>query len=471
MLRQRAKLVSFTVYIVDVAIATSSFFLAYWLRKLPFFSDYGAVAPVSEYYQLALLVPPAWSVLLYYFNLYTSFRTTPYRVLLWKVLKVSAAGVMVMGAFVFIFKLTYISRIFMGIFGLTSLLLLALEKLALKTAANTLRSKGYNFKNILIIGTGRRAREFARVAEEHKHWGLRIIGFITDRPNLKNKSIAGYKVVGDVSEVKDIINNEVVDEIVFAVSRKRLDEFEELFLLCEDLGINTRVPINFLQNMTSKVLVEDLHGIPLLTFTKTPHNVFLLAVKRTLDIALSLALLILVAPLMITVAVLIKLTSRGPVLFRQERVGLYGRAFTLYKFRSMVQDAHDVKAAYEDRNEMDGPVFKIKRDPRVTRVGRFIRKMSIDELPQLINVLKGEMSIVGPRPPLQEEVDKYDHWQRRRLSMKPGLTCLWQVNGRNKVGFKKWIELDLQYIDNWSLKLDLKILFKTIPVVIRGTGV
>jgi exopolysaccharide biosynthesis polyprenyl glycosylphosphotransferase len=268
-----------------------------------------------------------------------------------------------------------------------------------------------------------------------------------------------------------MLKEHVIDELIFAISRKRLEELEELFLLCEEQGVRTRIAVNFFPHMIAKVHLDEIHGIPLLTFTTTPHSEGLLMAKRLFDLGIAAALLAILSPMFVLIALLIKTTSEGPIFFRQRRVGLNGRQFILYKFRSMLKNAEEMKEGMEHLNEMGGPVFKIADDPRATSIGRFLRRTSLDEFPQLYNVLLGDMSIVGPRPPLPEEVGKYERWQRRRLSMKPGLTCLWQINGRNKINdFKKWMELDLHYIDNWSLKLDLKIFIKTIFAVLVGRG-
>jgi exopolysaccharide biosynthesis polyprenyl glycosylphosphotransferase len=217
--------------------------------------------------------------------------------------------------------------------------------------------------------------------------------------------------------------------------------------------------------------LHEFDGFPLLSFSTTPTNEALMFVRRILDVILASFILVICGPLlMLPAAILIKLTSGGPVLFRQKRCGLNGRQFVMYKFRSMVNNAEQLRVELEGLNEMDGPVFKSSRDPRITTVGKVIRRFSIDELPQIFNVLKGDMSLVGPRPPLPAEVARYERWQRRRLSMKPGMTCLWQISGRNEVSFDDWMKLDLTYIDNWSLLLDLKILLKTVPVVLLGRG-
>jgi exopolysaccharide biosynthesis polyprenyl glycosylphosphotransferase len=216
--------------------------------------------------------------------------------------------------------------------------------------------------------------------------------------------------------------------------------------------------------------IDELDGVPLLTFTTSPSSPLQLLLKRILDVAHSALLMLLGLPVLLLVALAIKVTTRGNVLFRQTRCGLNGRTFTLYKFRTMVEGAEARQPDLLHLNEMDGPVFKLREDPRVTALGRFLRKFSLDELPQLWNVLRGDMSLVGPRPPIPEEVARYERWQRRRLAMKPGLTCLWQVSGRNELDFQQWMELDLEYIDTWSPWLDFKILLKTIPAVISGRG-
>jgi len=326
----------------------------------------------------------------------------------------------------------------------------------------------------VIVGTGRRAIDVARILNEHKYWGYKILGFVSDGHRLPN-GWGRYRVFGAVPDLRRLLESgmgvgEPVDEIVFAVTRKKLDEMKQIFLFCEELGIRARVAMNFFQNRVARIEIEELEGIPILTFTTTPSNETQLAAKRLLDIAVSALLLFLAAPIILLVAIAIKLTSPGSVFFKQTRIGLNGRIFTLYKFRTMIEDAHERREEVSHLNEMTGPVFKAKDDPRVTAIGRVLRKFSLDEIPQLWNVFRGDMSLVGPRPPIPEEVANYHRWHRRRLSMKPGLTCLWQISGRNNVDFDRWMQMDLQYIDNWSPLLDLKILVRTIPAVLSGRG-
>jgi exopolysaccharide biosynthesis polyprenyl glycosylphosphotransferase len=267
-----------------------------------------------------------------------------------------------------------------------------------------------------------------------------------------------------------IVEENVIDDVIFSVTHRELPNLESQFLLLQEQGIRARFALTLVPTDYSRIELEELDGTPLLTFARTPTSYPQLLLKRAVDVAIAFVLLVVGLPVVSAIALAIKVSSTGGVLFRQTRCGLNGRRFTLYKFRTMVQDAHGRRQELLHLNEMNGPAFKLRRDPRVTRLGRFLRKFSLDELPQLWNVLRGDMSLVGPRPPIPEEVAQYTRWQRRRLSMKPGLTCLWQISGRNDIDFNRWMELDLEYIDKWTPLLDFKILLKTIPVVLSGRG-
>ena len=471
MLKEKAKLVAFWVYVTETILVVSSVYVAFIFRNIYFSEDYGRLAPFDRYLWLIYIIVPLWSFLFYYFGLYESQRTKSFKSEIWKIAKISFWGTLLLMAVVFAFKADLISRLFIIFFGGISFLFLFVERLILRKALRYLRKKGYNYRNIVIVGTGRRARDLAEVIYQNKHWGLRLIGFISDQSETKRESIGKSPILGTVADLPQMLQSHVIDELIFAISRKRLEDLEEIFLLCEEQGIRTRVAVNFFPHMIAKVHLDELHGIPLLTFTTTPYSEGLLMAKRLFDVVVAALLLVVLLPGLAVIAFMIKMTSEGPIFFRQRRVGLNGRQFILYKFRSMLKNAEEMREGVEHLNEMGGPVFKIADDPRATPVGRFLRRNSLDEFPQLYNVLLGDMSIVGPRPPLPEEVEKYERWQRRRLSMKPGLTCLWQINGRNKINdFKKWMELDLHYIDNWSLKLDMKIFLKTIFAVLLGRG-
>ena len=477
MLKQQASLVAKVVYVADLALTSVAFFVAFFIRDVllpriaPSYFPTG-LFPLQDYLKVYPLILIIWSVLLFTYHSYHSHRTVPITREALTILRVVLVGNILLATFAYLLPLRGLSRAWFVLFALLSAVLLLAEKVLLRVMARYVRSKGLNYRTIVIVGTGRRALEIARMIEDHKWWGYKILGFVTDGHRLPN-GWARYRVFGAVPDLKKILESlqsEPIDEIVFAVTRKKLDEMKQIFLMCEELGIRTRVAMNFFQNRVARIEVEELEGVPFLTFTTTPSNETHLALKRLLDVSVSALLLLVAFPVIVLAAIAIRMSSPGSVLFKQERLGLNGRIFTLYKFRTMIEDAHAQREQVSHLNSMTGPVFKAKSDPRITPVGRILRKFSLDEVPQLWNVLKGDMSLVGPRPPIPEEVASYHRWHRRRLSMKPGLTCLWQVSGRNEIDFDRWMELDLQYIDNWSPSLDLKILLRTIPAVLSGRG-
>jgi exopolysaccharide biosynthesis polyprenyl glycosylphosphotransferase len=336
-----------------------------------------------------------------------------------------------------------------------------------------LRLRGRNLSNILILGSNPRAMEFARRIEEKAEWGYRNLGFVdTFWHGMDEFVVEGFELVCEFEGLPAFLRDNVVDEVAIYLPLRSYYEYAiQVATMCEQHGIIVRFDPDIfgLKNTTPRAETFDGdHHIAVYAGTQYGGPQM---VKRALDFVASFTLLVLLAPLFALVALLIKLSSDGPVFFLQERVGFNKRRFLIYKFRTMIHGAEEMLCQLEELNEMSGPVFKIKNDPRITPLGQFLRRTSIDELPQLWNVLKGEMSLVGPRPlPVRDYQGFNEDWQRRRFSTRPGITCLWQINGRNSVTFEQWMKLDLQYLDEWSLWLDLKILARTIPAVLKGTG-
>jgi exopolysaccharide biosynthesis polyprenyl glycosylphosphotransferase len=472
MLKRQARVVTAGVFVADLAIAAGSLPLVYALytsTALP--SPFGSLHGLDLYLWLLLFIVPVWAVLLQAGGLYRSYRVSSFVREMFRLARVTVLGGLALFAFLALTKSGFISRPFVAAFVLLDGLLRVGFHIVLRTVARWSRDRGWNFRTVLIVGTGEKARALARRIGGHRTWGLRLLGFAAEEgADATAPAPAEGPVLGPAGDVPRILREQVVDEVLVAVERDRIAGLESLFLHCEQVGVNARLAADFFPHLIAKVELDDLDGVPLLTFSTTPLDAWGLALKRGMDVAGSTLFLVLFSWLYLLIAVLIKATSRGPAVFRQERVGLNGRRFAFYKFRSMVEDAEARRAEVEHLNEMDGPVFKAKDDPRITPVGRWLRKLSLDELPQMWNVLVGDMSLVGPRPPVPSEVDRYEPWQRRRLSMRPGLTCLWQVSGRNDVDFQTWMEMDLKYIDEWSLGVDLAILLKTAPAVLFGRG-
>jgi exopolysaccharide biosynthesis polyprenyl glycosylphosphotransferase len=302
----------------------------------------------------------------------------------------------------------------------------------------------------------------------HPEWGLQFAGHILEDDAVRE--VSRTLVLGRVSQLGQILDDNVIDEVIFAVPRERLAHIEGAFRLCQEQGASARVCLDLFDVAGSQVALGQMDGLPMLAFTRAPTDEVALLFKRAFDVISSVAAVLMLSPVFVATAIAVKLDSPGPVFFRQTRVGKNGRPFKMLKFRSMHMDAEARLESLRALNEVSGPVFKMKHDPRITRVGSFIRRTSLDELPQFLNVLSGEMSIVGPRPPVPAEVKQYQRWQRRRLSVKPGITCTWQVSGRNNIDFEQWMRLDLHYIDNWSLWRDVQICLKTVPAILSARG-
>jgi exopolysaccharide biosynthesis polyprenyl glycosylphosphotransferase len=360
--------------------------------------------------------------------------------------------------------------LFIFLFLFISWLLLLGNRLLVLIYVRYEQKKGNFIKYVLLVGTGERARKAARLFDGNPGWGLQLIGFLTSEKSEVNTIISNYKVIGAVEDLPHILENTVVDTIFFTGGTDSTTQIRQLAHRCEMIGIDFVLDVSSLLQKSMGVSAEPVQDMSTILFRPLPYNPEKLFVKRFIDVLVSGIMIILCTPAWIIIPVLIRRDSPGGAFYVQRRVGTHGRPFNMYKFRTMVEDADKMQQDLMHLNEMDGPVFKIKDDPRLTRPGKFLRRTSLDELPQLFNVFIGNMSLVGPRPPVMKEVLQYRLWQRKRLSVKQGVTCLWQVTGRNEIKFNEWMQLDLQYVENWSLTLDFKILFMTIKAVISRRG-
>jgi exopolysaccharide biosynthesis polyprenyl glycosylphosphotransferase len=458
--------------LADVLTVGLAFQLAYWTRTRLALENIFFLTSSTKVILLgwSLLV---WVVLGFWWELYDRIDAADVRVILSDAFRQCLVGAASIVLIEYLLRLD-LSRSFVGLFALLSWFLLSLFRL---NAGRVLRAILREFGSahyVMVVGLGDAARRLGRQIEDARGYGVQLSGFLSDGPLSDEDAVAEIELaqryaVRPLATLPDLLREHIIDEIIFAVDSRRLAELEEIFLLCDEEGVKTRVAVDFFPHVNSQVYLERLGASPLLTFSATPHDEVRLLIKRLTDLLLAGAAALLLFPAMLLIVLLIRLTSPGPAIFRQVRCGLNGRRFVFYKFRSMCQNAEAMRAGVEHLSERK-LAMKIPNDPRLTRVGRWLRKFSIDEWPQLWNVLKGDMSLVGPRPALPDEVEQYKRWQRRRLRMRPGLTCLWAVSGRDAVDFETWMKLDMRYIDQWSLALDWMIMLRTIPQVLSGKG-
>jgi exopolysaccharide biosynthesis polyprenyl glycosylphosphotransferase len=477
MIRLRHKMLIRATRLLDQAVLIATALgVIYFRPGLHFFGERKLVAmPGTIVDSLAILVLVlGWLAIFDYCVRYKGDRLVSLRAQLKSLVKATtlAAFWFLLASALFTLKSVEIEGV--AIFWVVVTVFGVLSRVGLKLFLTRARRSGFNYRYLLIVGANPRSAELAAKIENRPELGYKLVGYVAESEESKQvwdaKEGKG-QVLGLVEDLRSLLETERVDEMLVCLSvEAKFRTVAAIIADARDLGIVLRIVPDASEGAVLKKLhIEEFENEFVITFFREQLLLQLL-VKRLIDVSVSVLVLAMLSPLMALVAILIKMTSSGPVIFAQDRVGMNQRRFRLYKFRSMVADADERKKELAHCNELDGPAFKMANDPRITRIGRLIRKTSIDELPQLFNVIKGEMSLVGPRPPLPDEVSKYQWLFRRRLSVKPGITCVWQVSGRSRTTFDEWMTMDKQYVENWSLMLDLKILLMTIPAVLFCRG-
>ena len=473
MFERHRRLLSLGTVLVDALLINLAFFIAYWVRyDLQWFRavDPAYDAPFRVYVPFAVVLT-ALLLIAYKLNgVYDQRRGASWFDEAYSILSGTTTGILIMVAITFFYRPRYYSRLLFLYAGLLIIVLLGLSRLVRSLLWGWLRRRGIGVERVLIVGAGEVGRAVMRSIMAQPELGYQVVGFVDDDPERGRTDIGRFKALGGIENLPRVVQDEDIDEVIITLPWMHHRKILSIMRECERGRVRARIVPDLFQLSISRVKVEDLGGIPVIGLREVSISGWNLALKRAVDLAVALAGLILLSPLFLLIAIAIKLDSPGPVLFKQVRVGKGGRPFVLYKFRSMRVGAEKELPKLRDLNETTGPIFKMRDDPRCTRVGRFLRRTSLDELPQFYNILRGEMSLVGPRPPLPSEVEQYQEWHKKRLEVRPGMTGLWQISGRSELSFDEMCLLDIYYAESWSLMLDIKILFKTIPALLLGRG-
>lgn len=466
MIKEREPALAKISLVVQTILSIISFCVSLYLVDL----FYETLELNSNDYKIILfLIVPLWYILLSQFDMGRMLRMKMYTTIFVEYIFINIIGVSLLFVSVSMLQLVNILPISLLVFSCLNIIVLCVFKIALYAIMKRLRSRGRNMRTVLVIADAN-SYYFIDKLISMKDWGYQLYAIVSDSDYIKAKYSKNHTILFNIDDVTKIIDGKAIDEVMYCKSDFNSDEIRKLISICAEVGIVFRLQSELLTMVNMKSCLTNFSQVPFRTFSNGPRNYLALKLKLVIDFISASLILLFISPVMFTIALLIKLDDGGPIFFRQKRVGLNGRSFPCLKFRTMLINAEALKSSLMDKNEQEGPVFKIKKDPRVTRIGNFLRKTSLDELPQFINVLRGEMSIVGPRPPVPEEVKQYERWQRRRLSMRPGITCIWQVSGRNNIPFDQWMKMDMQYIDTWSLKLDFVLFIKTFKVMLTGDG-
>ena len=465
--------VSLIMALTDVVLINLAFAVAYWVRyDLQWFRavDPAYDAPFRVYVPFALALTVLLMIAYKLGRVYDQPRSASWLDEVYALVGGTTTAIVIIMAMTFWFRPLVYSRLMFIWAGVIIVTLLSLSRLVKRWAWQSSMRQGMGVDRVLIVGAGEVGRRLMRNIVAQPELGYRVIGFVDDDPGKNRTDIGRFKALGDIDNLPRVIQEEAIDEVIITLPWMHHRKILGIMQQCERERVRARIVPDLFQLALSRVDIEDLGGIPIIGVQEISITGWNLALKRAGDVVISLAGLILLSPLLLLVSVAIRLDSPGPILFKQVRVGRGWRRFVCYKFRSMRQGAEEERPQLADLDETVGPTFKIRHDPRCTRVGKFLRRASLDELPQLYNVLRGEMSLVGPRPALPSEVEQYQEWHRKRLEVSPGITGLWQVSGRSQLTFDEMCLLDIYYLENWSPLLDLKIALKTAPAVLSGRG-
>jgi exopolysaccharide biosynthesis polyprenyl glycosylphosphotransferase len=459
--------------LTDAILINVGFFLAYWVRyQLQWFRpvDESFQVPYRAYIPYSLTLAGILLLIYWAEGLYSSRRKRSYFHEVYIIVRGAIVGVAALYVLSLVYRTVLLSRLIPAYAGITIVLLLAIARAVDLVIQGQLRKRGYGVQRVLIVGAGETGRMIMRNTAAQPELGYHVVGFVDDKPERGNRNLGRFKGLGSTDQIEEIIKEQAVDVVILALPWLYHRKILGIIGQCERLKVAVRIVPDLFQLSLSQVDIDDLNGIPLIGTKQVSIKGWNLALKRGLDLMVSGLFLVLLSPLLLIIAVLVRLDSPGPAIFRQTRIGRGGRQFTVYKFRTMRQGAEQELGTLQNLNEAQGALFKIKEDPRRTALGKFLRRRSLDELPQLYNVLRGEMSMVGPRPQLVGEVEQYQAWHKKRLETWPGMTGLWQVSGRSDLSFDDMVLLDVYYVENWSLLLDLRIALKTIPAFLLGTG-
>ncbi len=461
--------------ILDFLTPFAGYLLAYFCWELIYSLGYIKITRPFEIHNFHYLELILFSLLFVFLNnqnmAYSYQRFTSLITEIGLIIRVNTYIMLMMISISYFFGDFTLARSFVLIAFVINTVLFCFQKAFVYFFAGLLRKRGYNRKRVLLIGTGSRAKQFIEKVTGNFKWGLDIIGLLTGDEEKVGEKFYDINVLDIYDNIEKVLKEYNPEEVIITISTKRFDHIRNILEACEKIGAQVRLNSDFFGHLTKKVSLDNVFGLNIISFYFTRQNEFALLIKRMIDMIASGVALLILLPIFFIISFLIFIQDGFPIFYQWKVVGQNRKPFTSWKFRTMVKNADELKKQLMATNEMTGPMFKMTNDPRILPIGHFLRKYSIDELPQLFSVFIGDLSLVGPRPPLQYEFKEFDLWHRRKLSVKPGLTCLWQISGRNDIkSFDEWAKLDLEYIDNWSLLLDLKILLKTIPVVLTGKG-